>query len=147
MKEFKMSFENSKINDKYKMPQLTVKANENIVGYLTPFRAFKGYKFQISMTEDGDWDLGSSPVLFMKDFKSLPDFCLKEHLRGQVALCIVSHHKIMSDKSLLAKMCGFRKNKEDNYVYTMADLYSPYYGEEAELNKFLNLCVEWFNKL
>ena len=44
------------------MPILCVEANrdgENRIGYLTPFR---GYRFQVSGTIDGKWDLGASDV-------------------------------------------------------------------------------------
>lgn len=147
MKKFNMKFENARLDDIFHMPQLTIKANDKVVGYLTPFR---GYRFQVSLTEEGEWDLGSSPVMFMNEFKNLSDFYLKEHLRGQIGLCLNSHHKIMSNKSSLAQMCGFydRKNKEE-YEYVIADIKPPcYYGEEKpEIDKFLDLCVVWVKKL
>lgn len=46
------------------MPILEVLLNEECTGYLSPFR---GYCFQVSMTSSGQWDMGSSPVLGLKN--------------------------------------------------------------------------------
>ena len=52
------------VNDGGRSLTFVAKEEEETViirsGYLSPFR---GYKFQVSGTEDGDWDLGSSKVI------------------------------------------------------------------------------------
>lgn len=51
------------------IPTLEIKGGDKSY-YLTPFR---GYRFQVSATRDGEWDCGSSPVLhFREAFKGLP---------------------------------------------------------------------------
>ena len=46
------------------MPVLEIKVNDKVVGYLSPFR---GYRFQVSGTFDGEGDYGSSEVVGLKN--------------------------------------------------------------------------------
>ena len=46
------------------MPVLEIKVNDKVVGYLSPFR---GSRFQVSGTFDGQGDYGSSEVVGLKN--------------------------------------------------------------------------------
>lgn len=46
------------------MPIIEVLLNGECHGYLSPFRM---YSFQVSMTSNGQWDMGSSPVLGLRN--------------------------------------------------------------------------------
>ena len=46
--------------DEFGMPVMCVTLKDGKLGYITPFR---DYKFQVSATPDGQWDLGSSDVV------------------------------------------------------------------------------------
>lgn len=46
------------------MPVLEIKVDDIVVGYLSPFR---GYRFQVSATFDGQCDYGSSEVIGLKN--------------------------------------------------------------------------------
>lgn len=54
-------------NDRHTMPILEL-VNGGKTVYLTPFR---WYKFQVSQTLDGEWDLGSSCQIRFENFSSL----------------------------------------------------------------------------
>lgn len=113
---------------------------EEITGYVTPFR---GYRFQVSGTEEGIGDNGSSPVLFMESYCGNNEQCDRELLRGQLALCLMKH------KKYFRCFAGKRKHclKNDD-TYELPDL-NPlvYYGMDEDkipvVEKFLDVCVKW----
>lgn len=58
------SFGNITTTGKSNMPMLEVLVNDQVCGYLSPFRK---YSFQISRTINGECDMGASPVLGLKN--------------------------------------------------------------------------------
>ena len=58
------------------MPVIEVLLDDKCVGYLSPFRK---YSFQVSMTAQGQCDMGSSPVVGLKNvLKATPAFIKHE---------------------------------------------------------------------
>jgi len=51
------------------IPMIEICINEKVEGYLS---AFRGYKFQVSATRDGQYDLGSSWVIGLGNLNSVP---------------------------------------------------------------------------
>lgn len=58
------------------MPIIEVILDNECTGYLSPFRM---YSFQVSMTSAGQWDMGSSPVVGLKNvLRATPAFIKHE---------------------------------------------------------------------
>lgn len=92
----------------HNMPIATIEYNDGSVGYLSPFRA---YKFQVSKTFDGQYDMGSSEVVGLRNIVEGFDFpnknsnytgyasnvnligFVKEMLKGQAMLALMKSNR------------------------------------------------------
>lgn len=111
--------------------------NEKITGYVTPFR---GYRFQVSGTEEGIGDNGASPILFMESYCRNNKQYDRELLRGQLALCLMQHKKYF-------RCFGDYYLKKDD-TCELPDLKPFVYDSMDEdeipvVEKFLNACMKW----
>ena len=115
------------------MPVLEIKVNGKVVGYLAPFR---GYRFQVSGTFDGDGDYGSSEVVGLKNaiLKSTGTSNNSLYYRSNCNAHDTSIEMLLGLATIaLAKFCRNR-----NYIIPDINLYC--WKDDHVLNDFLEAC-------
>lgn len=129
-------------NSKMPIGILVDKESGDEIGFLSPFRS---YKFQVSGTFDGQWDLGSSKVIGLGNVwhanKSRGDGIgyqsnltwfetKKELLKGQAALAIMGFEK-SRDYQFVSSHFGETKLSNGETVWVNNDL--DYFIEEVAI--------------
>lgn len=109
-------------------PVLEIKVNDKVVGYLAPFR---GYRFQVSGTFDGEDDYGSSEVVGLKNaiLKSTGTSDDSLHYAHDTSIEMLLGLATIA----LAKFCRNR-----NYIIPDINLYC--WKDDHVLNDFLEAC-------
>ena len=115
------------------MPVLEVKVDDKVVGYLSPFR---GYRFQVSGTFEGEGDYGSSEVIGLKNaiLKSTGTSDESLYYRSNCNAHDTSIEMLLGLATIaVAKFCRNR-----NYIMPDINLYC--WKDEHVLNDFLEAC-------
>ena len=115
------------------MPVLEIKVNDKVVGYLAPFR---GYRFQVSGTFDGEGDYGSSEVVGLKNaiLKSTGTSDESLYYRSNCNTHDTSIEMLLGLATIaVAKFCRNR-----NYIMPDINLYC--WKDKHVLNDFLEAC-------
>lgn len=115
------------------MPVLEIKVNDKVVGYLAPFR---GYRFQVSGTFDGEGDYGSSEVVGLKNaiLKNTGTSDDSWYYRSNCNTHDTSIEMLLGLATIaLAKFCRNR-----NYIIPDINLYC--WKDDHVLNDFLEAC-------
>ena len=115
------------------MPVLEIKVNDKVVGYLSPFR---GYRFQVSGTFDGEGDYGSSEVIGLKNaiLKSTGTSDDSLYYRSNCNAHDTSIEMLLGLATIaVAKFCRNR-----NYIMPDINLYC--WKDKHVLNDFLEAC-------
>ena len=147
-KNFEMRFNPEIAYTPGKMPTLILEIvdpeTDKVIteGYLTPFR---GYRFQVSGTMDGQGDFGSTQVIHFKEFETLSDIAIAEILRS---LAMAAIHAF--SKSGYVRR-GLR-NKDEDFEWTVevprmtfgwTDTESVWYKYIKEVYSFLYPDHKW----
>lgn len=115
------------------MPVLEIKVDDTVVGYLAPFR---GYRFQVSGTFNGQGDYGSSEVVGLKNaiIKSTGSSDESWYYRSNCNAHNTSIEMLLGLATIaVAKFC---RNRD----YIMPDINLYCWRDEHVLNDFIEAC-------
>ena len=135
----------------YNVPIIEVLLNGQCTGYLS---AFRKYSFQVSMTAQGQWDMGSSPVLGLKNIleavapnKQGPGYQSNLAWDGEAQACLL--------KGLALQALVEYTSKEDAVLKLGKHIFEDYIDESDEnqtryyhdsLSKFIAVVVDYLKE-
>lgn len=132
----------------YGMPIIEVLNDGKCVGYLSPFRM---YSFQVSMTADGQWDMGSSPVLGLKNVleatvPSTRGFGYQSNLtwNGEAQACLLKGLALQALVEYASHKGAVLKLGKSSFEEDCVNCTRKYYHDKLE--KFIAVVVDYLKE-
>lgn len=132
----------------YNMPIIEVMLDGHVVGYLSPFRQ---YSFQISMTAQGQWDMGSSPVVGLKNVletvapnKQGPGYQSNLNWNGESQACLLKGLALQALTEYASRENAVLKLGEHIFEEDHVNCTSKYYRDKLE--KFIAVVVDYLKE-
>ena len=141
-----------KNEETYNVPIIEVLLDGKCAGYLSPFRK---YSFQVSMTAAGQWDMGSSPVVGLKNvLRATPAFIKHEtgymsNLRwespdNEAQACLLKGLALQALVEYSSRENAVLKLGKHSFEEDCVNCTSKYYHDKLE--KFIAVVVDYLKE-
>lgn len=133
----------------YGMPVIEVLLDGECTGYLSPFRQ---YSFQVSMTAQGQCDMGSSPVVGLKNIleanipnKQGPGYQSNLTWDGEAQACLLKGLGLQALNEYASRANAVLKLGKSSFEKDSVNCVSRYYHDRLE--KFIDVVVDYLKEV